>query len=181
MCWLCSQVSGNIPFFFIKLQQFFFMSKHFLSSKLRISLVLRNYWLLQQSDSFSAEINCIKWIKFNAAKWQKFVKWHCFCIYYHFLYWLYVLIMSRACFVFPHSIVTLNIKELLAWNRRDIWSLRDCNGTRTHNHLVCKGTLNYLAKLATWLSCVASTDLYGAFNCMFLSCHVRVSEWIHTL
>ena len=27
-----------------------------------------------------------------------------------------------------------------------------------------------------------STYLYGAFDCMFLlSCHVRVSEWIHTL
>ena len=23
----------------------------------------------------------------------------------------------------------------------------DCNGTRTHNHLVCKQTLNHLAKL----------------------------------
>ena len=32
-----------------------------------------------------------------------------------------------------------------------------------------------------WLSCVVSTYLYGAFDCMFLSCHVRVSEWIHTL
>ena len=25
--------------------------------------------------------------------------------------------------------------------------LSDCNGTRTHNHLVCKRTLNHLAKL----------------------------------
>ena len=28
----------------------------------------------------------------------------------------------------------LNVKELLARNRREIWSLSDCNGTRTHNH-----------------------------------------------
>ena len=31
----------------------------------------------------------------------------------------------------------------------------DCNGTRTHNHLVHKRTLNHLAKLASlakWLS-----------------------------
>ena len=34
----------------------------------------------------------------------------------------------------------LNIKDLLAWNRRDIWNLSDCNGTLTHNHLVCKRT-----------------------------------------
>ena len=30
----------------------------------------------------------------------------------------------------------LNVKEFLAQNRREIWSLTDCNGTRTHNHLV---------------------------------------------
>ena len=51
-----------------------------------------------------------------------------------------------------------------------------CNWTRTHNHLVHKRTLNHLAKLAKRLSCVVSTYLYGAFDCMFLSCHVRVSE-----
>ena len=28
----------------------------------------------------------------------------------------------------------LNVKGLLARNRRDIWSLINCNGTRTHNH-----------------------------------------------
>ena len=47
----------------------------------------------------------------------------------------------------------LNIKELLMWNKRDIWSLSDCNWTRIHNHLVWKRTLNHLAKLAKWLSC----------------------------
>ena len=41
---------------------------------------------------------------------------------------------------------TLNIKELLTRNRRDIWRLTDCNGTRTHNHLVRKGTINHLVK-----------------------------------
>ena len=66
-------------------------------------------------------------------------------------------------------------------NRGDIWSLSDCNGLRTHNHLVRKWTLNHSAKLAKWLSCVVSTYLYSAFGCVFLSCHVRVLEWIHTL
>ena len=46
----------------------------------------------------------------------------------------------------------LNVKELLARSRREIWSLSDCNWTRTHNHLIRKGTLNHLAKLAKWLS-----------------------------
>ena len=59
--------------------------------------------------------------------------------------------------------------------------LIDCNGIRTHNHLFRKRTLNHLAKLAKWLSYVVSTYLYGAFDCMLLSCHVRISEWIHTL
>ena len=75
----------------------------------------------------------------------------------------------------------LNVKELLARNRRDIWNLNDCNGTWTHDHLVRKRTPHHLAKLTKWLSFVVSTYLYGAFDWMFLSCHVRVSEWIHTL
>ena len=33
-----------------------------------------------------------------------------------------------------------------------------------------------LAKLAKLLSCVVCTYLYGAFDCMLVSCHVRVSE-----
>ena len=30
--------------------------------------------------------------------------------------------------------ICLNVKELLMRNRRGIWSLSDCNGTRTHKH-----------------------------------------------
>ena len=51
---------------------------------------------------------------------------------------------------------------------------RGCNWTQTQNHLTRKQTLNHLVKLAKWLSCVLSTYLYGALNCMFLSCHIRV-------
>ena len=54
----------------------------------------------------------------------------------------------------------LNVKELLTQSRCGIWSLSDCCCTRTQNHLVCKQALNYLAKLAKWLSCVVSTYLY---------------------
>ena len=39
---------------------------------------------------------------------------------------------------------------------RHIWSLSDSNSNRTHDHLVCKQTLNHLAKRAKWLSCVVS-------------------------
>ena len=49
----------------------------------------------------------------------------------------------------------LNVKELLARNRRGIWTLSDNHGIRTHNHLVRKRTLNHLAKpilLNGWVS-----------------------------
>ena len=38
--------------------------------------------------------------------------------------------------------------ELFARNRGDIWKISDCNGTRTHNHLVRKQALNPLTNLA---------------------------------
>ena len=75
----------------------------------------------------------------------------------------------------------LKVGELLARNRCETWSSSDCNWTRTHNHLFRKRTLNHLAKLAKWLSGVVSTSLYGAFDCIFLSCRARVPEWIYTL
>ena len=53
------------------------------------------------------------------------------------------------------------------------------NGTRTHNHLVRKWPLNHLAKQAKWLNYVVSTYLYGAFDRMLLSCHVRVNLHSH--
>ena len=64
---------------------------------------------------------------------------------------------------------SLNVKELLAQNKRDICSLSDSNRIRIHNQL---------DKLSKWLSCVdvVSTYLYGAFDCMLLSCHTRVTE-----
>ena len=50
---------------------------------------------------------------------------------------------------------SLNVKELLAQNSRDIWSLSDCSRIGNHKHLVRKPTLNHLASfvsLARWLS-----------------------------
>ena len=55
----------------------------------------------------------------------------------------------------------LNVKELLARSRREIWSLIDCNWTRNHNHLVHKRTLNNLAKLARWVSVCLWTKCCG--------------------
>ena len=38
-----------------------------------------------------------------------------------------------------------NTKELPVRNMRDIWSLSDSNGIRTHNQLLRKRTLNHLS------------------------------------
>ena len=77
--------------------------------------------------------------------------------------------------------IDLNVKEFLTQNRLDIWRLSDCNWPWIHNHLVCQLTFNRLATLTKWLNWIVSTYPYGTFKYMFLSCHVRVSEWIHTL
>ena len=75
----------------------------------------------------------------------------------------------------------LNVKELVAQSRFEILRLCDCNWTGTRKDLLPKRTCKYLAKLAKWLSCVVSIYLYGAFDSILLSCHVRVSEWLQTL
>ena len=62
--------------------------------------------------------------------------------------------MLLSCHVRVHS--CLNVKELLAWNKCLIWSSSDSNGIGSHDHLVRKRTLNHLAKLAKWFSCVVS-------------------------
>ena len=72
----------------------------------------------------------------------------------------------------------MNVKELLARNRRDIWSLNDWNGTPTRNHLVCELTLNHFAEKVKWFRSVGSSYLCGDSDCTFLSYHIRVSEWI---
>ena len=91
--------------------------------------------------------------------------------------WLYVLVMSHMRFRVNSHSSCLNVKKLLAQSRHEIWSLSDCNWTRTQNHLVYKRTLNHSTKLAKWLSCALITCLYGTFDCMWLSCQYGV--WIH--
>ena len=76
----------------------------------------------------------------------------CYCYLEVWIQW-----NSRTRFrVNPHS-TCLNIKELFAQNRCEIWGLSAYNGARTHNHLVPKRTLSHLAKLAVGLSPVAVT------------------------
>ena len=48
----------------------------------------------------------------------------------------------------PMLIIMLIIFGKFELFYRSIQNLNDCNGTRTHNHLVCQQTLNHLVKLA---------------------------------
>ena len=45
-----------------------------------------------------------------------------------------------------HTLYLPECQEFLARNRREIWSLSDCNGTQIYNHLVRKRTFNHLAR-----------------------------------
>ena len=74
---------------------------------------------------------------------------------YHIWYWTFK--QEKWDFrVNPHNIGCLNVKELPVRSWHHIWSLSDSNVIQNHNHLVRKQTLNHLAKLAKWLSCVVS-------------------------
>ena len=63
---------------------------------------------------------------------------------------MYVHCFLRACF------------QNLLFKFFKINALSGCHGIWTYNHLLCKRTLNHLAKLAKRMSCVESTYLYGA-------------------
>ena len=75
----------------------------------------------------------------------------------------------------------LNVKKLLARNRRDIWSLSDCNGSRTHNHLVRKRILNHLAKLTKWLSWIVSTYLQCIWLYVLIISRTRFRVNVHSI
>ena len=67
---------------------------------------------------------------------------------------------------------SLNVKELLARNRRKIWSLSECNWTRTHNHLVRKRKLNHLVFVYElsgfgFESISSHLNSWQAWNCLF--------------
>ena len=84
--------------------------------------------------------------------------------------------------------ICLNVKELLAQNRRDIGTLSDCNGTRTRNHLVRKRTLNHLAKLGSSPVAVTKSSVFQilklckAFsNFDFNSTIMKTIHWVMQL
>ena len=76
----------------------------------------------------------------------------------------------------------LNVKELLARSRREIWNVSDCNWTRIHSHLVRKRTLNHLAilKCGFWNVYVTRTysQMYRADKCSQHSSNTIQPVWL---
>ena len=112
------------------------------------------------------------WPKNWAELWVILSIVHLTVCYYHVTYSFQ---SETTCYI------CLNINEPFSRNRSDLWNLSYFNGTRTHNHLLHKRTFKHLAKPTKWLSWIVSTYPYRALDCMSLSCHVSISEWIHTL
>ena len=87
--------------------------------------------------------------------------------------------MAMSCTSFRvnlHSTVCVKAKELLAQSRCHIWSLSDCNMIGTHNHLVCKQTLNHLAKPANgpvWLNGWVSVYKLNGCGLESCCCHLK--------
>ena len=111
------------------------------------------------------------------TKWSSFVVNIC-------LYSVFICMFLSCSVRFSEWIQTLQLPECQdtlcskqAWYLKFRWLPLNLES----QHLVHQRTLNYLATLAKWLSCVVSSYQYTAFDCMFLSCHVGVSDWIHTL
>ena len=72
-----------------------------------------------------------------------------------------------------HSESTLygfvNVKEILARSRIEIWSLSGCNLTRTHNHLADKWTLNHFFFLNGWVLVYELSDCGFKSSCNHLN------------
>ena len=99
------------------------------------------------------------WVKFK-RKSTKIIK-------------LYVLMVPRTSFWVNSLDGCLNVKELLARSRREIWSLNDCNWTWTHKHVVHKQALNHLLKLSCVNGWVFVYELSGC-GCKSSSSHLKL-------
>ena len=73
-------------------------------------------------------------------------------------------------------LVFCNLKKAFEHN-----TICDSNGIQTCSHLVLKRTLNHFTKLVKWLTCVASTCLYGIhLNFRYRTCFEKGVPW-HSL
>ena len=161
----------------VKVFFFFFTKKKVMAEKIR-----RKYWLFKiiytDRNRIQSQNHLVcKWT-LNYPNWPNdpAVLWVLICM----VLLTYVIIMSRIRF-------RANLNSIVTWMSRNalvktgtLYEV-DNKEIRTHNPLIHKWTLDHLAKLVKWLTCVVSTYLYGAFDCMLLTCHVRISELMYTL
>ena len=121
------------------------------------------FFFSQSCKSNRKALNCLQQVCFGS--WDS-----CFGFFGLKQSLLGVLIMSHTRFLMSRTTLCscLNFKELLARNRRDILSLSECNGIRTHNHLVHKRTLNHLTNWPVWLN--VRVLFYELNGCGFESC-----------
>ena len=82
------------------------------------------YWRLKKAEIFSG-ISGYKWLNDWVVSWVLICMVHLTVRSYHVMY---AFQSESTLYSF------LNVKELLARNRHKIWSLSDCNWTRTQNH-----------------------------------------------
>ena len=112
--------------------------------------------LVRNSLDISRLNNCNRIPTHNhlVCKWPlnhllQLTKWLCWVVT-SYLYGVFDCIFLSVTYAFQSEstlYICLNVKELLASNRGDIWRLSDCNSTRTHNHFLRQWTLNRLAEL----------------------------------
>ena len=96
--------------------------------------------------------------------------------------WQYPFFMSLTRFQSESALCCcMNGKELRAWSRPKISNLNDCNWTRTWNHLVCKWTVNHLAKL---VECLFTNQIVLGLRPVAvtenqLSSTYKIYNWLH--
>ena len=75
----------------------------------------------------------------------------------------------------------LDVKELLAWNRCDIWILSDSNGIWIHSGLVRKRRPDALAKLAKLLSCCKNLSVRCTWLHVIIMSRTRLRLMLHSI
>ena len=144
---------------------------------LRFSIFLLNFNIGNITGKILATINFFE-------SWSTLIlfNWNCLILYSdnRFAFLSYTVPLAY-CLLHRHFFLIVFLMKMYYENFYHTIHICGSNSIRTHNHLVRKLILNHLAKLAKWLSCIGSSYLYGAFDCLILPCHVPISEWIYTL
>ena len=118
----------------------------------------QDVWLSSKYASGFLDASCKMVSLYSFILQYLYHTWFVFCLQ-KWKHYIEKYLIATVCYVM-HAFLSestldtcLNVQELLAQNMH-IWSLRDCNETQIQNHLLCKQTINHLAKLArlVWLN-----------------------------